>query len=57
MNSVKQPLRDMQKKPRPVGKLATASEKSLHSLKQNPNRANLVKAVYAGHVRGGHAFH
>lgn len=44
-------------KPKPSATKTNASEKNLNAPKQNPNRLKLVKAVYAGHVRGGHAFH
>lgn len=51
------PDRGSQAKPKPVGKTTNASEKRLQASTQNPNRLKIVKTVYAGHVRGGHAFH
>ncbi len=58
MKSALQSSRNDQAKPKPDLKLAKAVERSVHPSTQNPNRTKkIIKAVYAGHVRGGHAFH
>jgi hypothetical protein len=58
MKSAPQSSKTGQAKQKPDVKLTKAAEKSVHASTQNPDRAKkIIKAVYAGHVRGGHAFH